>query len=227
MSYTVTSKGEDMKKVISALLAVLMLVAFVSCDNQVVTDATADFFETYEQFDKYKSLVNGIYEGEHDLSKWNSETNAEQTEVYVINKIIQILLNGSNSTEDDATGYTYEITDASGRIKVTDSTDMEGKTGTYVVAEGVSISYSYTKGGDKVDGQLTFDCNMSEEFYKTDEDNISCITTIDTLVKNGFAYKSIKLDVDFVDGEEVVTNAVCDGITLDNNLIQEWLDEYK
>ncbi len=209
-----TSEGEDMKKVISALLAVLMLVAFVSCDDQVVTDATADFFETYEQFDKYKSLINGIYKGEHDLSKWNSKADSEQTEVYVINKIIQILLNGSNSTEDDTAGYTYEITDASGRIKVTDNMDTEGKTGTYVVAEGVSISYSYTKDGDKVDGQLTFDCNMSEEFDET-------------LVKNGFAYKAIKLDVDFVGEEEVVTNAVCDGITLDNNLIQEWYDEYK
>ncbi len=220
-----TSEGEDMKKVISALLAVLMLVAFVSCDDQVVTDATADFFETYEQFDKYKSLINGIYKGEHDLSKWNSKADSEQTEVYVINKIIQILLNGSNSTEDDPAGYTYEITDASGRIKVTDNMDTEGKTGTYVVAEGVSISYSYTKDGDKVDGQLTFDCNMSEEFDETD--SISCTTTIDTLVKNGFAYKAIKLDVDFVGEEEVVTNAVCDGITLDNNLIQEWYDEYK
>lgn len=211
------SEGESMKKVISALLTILVIIAFVSCDNQVITEkmranATEDFFETYEQFYNYKSLINGIYAGEHDLSKWDNKANAEEMEVYIINKIIQILLDVSSKTE-------YEITDATGIIKVTSENELD----TYVVAEGVSISYSYTKDGDKIEEQLTLECHMSEEFDNTTDKNQSGTTIVEALVKNGFTYKAIKMDVEFVNGDRVVTRAVCNGITLDNNLIQERL----
>ncbi len=218
-----------MKKVLIALLAVLLLVSFTSCDTQKKIDdavseaeakekATLDFKVTFSFAKNFDSVLNKNYVGTYDLSKWNS-TDSEDSEAKkandAISKMYSIWYSDSNNSASE-----YTTKSASGTIIIE---EKDGK----IVFTAKDVEISYLKNNDttktywiKLGGVISIKTEENtEEGYSTKvltADELSRgVDTLEPIVA------TIKQYADETKG--VFTSATCSGIELDcdiiNNLI--------
>ena len=209
-----------MRKAIIMILAVLMLISFVSCNDQKVTEemreqAMKDFIATLDVSGKY--LLEYSTACEYDLSNWNSTT-ADFAEKYQINSIIKKFVG------------TTDITSAEGTVAVKNVSTIPANSGVKILADMVvkNVKIIYNENGKEE--SLTLDYDMSLE-------NVMDLQTFGTNLKtdaklvvrsfnlNGTKYRPIvsEFSVDNLwTGEGLtVTKAVCDGIELDCEKVLE------
>ncbi len=201
-----------MKKFLIALLAVLLLVSFTSCDTQKkINEAVAEeeakaaeakealisFIGTYNAAEKYDDyLYNDACD--LDLSKDNSYA--------------QILVKRYLSNPDSF----KEIKKAAGTVKVEKSEDNYKATVTFT---GVNISFSYTQGKKETTETLTLDGVIYQVFSFVDENNGTKEYKVTGLKENGIEYKDIEFLQTAVDGEMTFTTATCDGKNVDVDIL--------
>ena len=205
-----------MRKAITMLLAVLMLITFVSCNDQKVTEAmreqaTKDFVATANASGEY--LLQYEVKGKHDLSQWKTVAD-DDLEKYTLQGIFMQFV----GTED--------ITSAEGTVEIEDVSRKEEDSKivylVHVVAEGVKITY--TENGEEKSLSLDYDMSMKSVMDLETE-----IEVEERIVKsfklNGTEYHPIEwcTIMKNVEGEEDVTltKAICDGIELDCAKVKE------
>ena len=209
-----------MRKAIITLLAVLMLISFVSCNDQKVTEemreqAMKDFIATLDVSGKY--LLEYSTACEYDLSNWNSTT-ADFAEKYQINSIIKKFAG------------TDDIISAEGTVAVKNVSTIPANSGVKILADMVVKNVKIIYNEDGKEESLTLDYDMSLE-------NVMDLQTFGTNLKtdaklvvrsfnlNGTKYRPIvsEFSVDNLwTGEGLtVTKAVCDGIELDCEKVLE------
>ena len=213
-----------MRKAIIMILAVLMLISFVSCNDQQITEeitdemreqAMKDFIATLDVSGKY--LLEYSTACEYDLSNWNSTT-ADFAEKYQINSIIEKFAG------------TDDIISAEGTVAVKNVSTIPANSGVKILADMVvkNVKIIYNENGKEE--SLTLDYDMSLE-------NVMDLQTFGTNLKtdaklvvrsfnlNGTKYRPIvsEFSVDNLwTGEGLtVTKAVCDGIELDCEKVLE------
>lgn len=204
-----------MRKAIITLLAVLMLVSFVSCDDQKVTEemreqAMKDFVETMGACGQYV-IPGERKDAKYDLSNWNSTT-ADDAEIGQIKTILEQLVG------------TVDITSAKGTVEIKDveikKEDSYEEVSLHIVANGVEIAY--TQNGEKE--ILTLDCDMSATEFENEKTKESGGSLIERkFVLNGKTYKPIEYAARYNGTTETrtITKAVCDGIDLDCDKLAE------
>ena len=213
-----------MRKAIITLLAVLMLISFVSCNDQKVTEemreqAMKDFVETMEATAKYVQLY-GEEECEYDFSNWNSTT-ADKDEISVIKYIIEKLV---GTTDITSAKGTYEVKNVSMKYN---EEDPNVKFSANYVGKGIEITYTENGKGKSLtlDYDLTFgwDCDRQTK-------NATVKYLIDNLSVNGTKYRPVELETsetDFQTDEQksTITRAVCDGIELSCEEVQKLIEQ--
>ena len=215
-----------MRKAIITLLAVLMLISFVSCNDQKVTEemreqAMRDFVATFDVSGKY--LLEYSTACEYDLSNWNSTT-ADFAEKYQINSIIEEFVG------------TDDITSAEGTVAMKNVSTIpadSGLKGVKILADMVvkNVKIIYTENGKEE--SLTLDYDMSvENVMDLQTFGTDLKTDVELVVRNfnlnGTKYRPIvsEFSVDNLwTGEGLtVTKAVCDGIELDCAKVKELIE---
>ena len=128
-----------MRKAIIMILAVLMLISFVSCNDQKVTEemreqAMKDFIATLDVSGKY--LLEYSTACEYDLSNWNSTT-ADFAEKYQINSIIEKFAG------------TDDIISAEGTVAVKNVSTIPANSGVKILADMVvkNVKIIYNENG--------------------------------------------------------------------------------
>ncbi len=219
-----------MKKVLIALLAVLLLVSFTSCDTQKKIDdavaeaeakaaakekATLDFKVTFSFAKNFGSVLDKDYVGTYDLSKWNS-TDSEDSEAKgkandAISKMYSIWYSDSNNSASE-----YTTKSASGTIII------EEKDGKIVfTAKDVNISF-LKNGNEKITYWIKLGGVISIKTEENTEEGYSTIVlTADELSRGVDTLEpivaTIKKYTDKTKG--VFTSATCSGIELDCDII--------
>ena len=209
-----------MRKAITMLLAVLMLITFVSCNDQKVSEAMReqamkDFVETANASGEY--LLQYEVKGKHDLSQWKTVAD-DDLEKYTLQGIFMQFVG------------TDDITSAEGTVEKEDvfrkEEDSKIVYSVHVVAEGVKIIY--TENGEEKSLALDYDMSM-----KSVTDSETEIEVEERIVKsfklNGTEYHPIEWSITMknVESEEDVTltKAICDGIELDCAKVKELMKQ--
>ncbi len=219
-----------MKKVLIALLAVLLLVSFTSCDTQKKIDdavseaeakekATLDFKVTFNFAKNFGVVLEKDYVGTYDLSKWNS-TDSEDAEAKTKANEAILIMYGIWYSDSSNYADKYETKSASGTIIIE---EIDGK----IVFTAKDVEISYLKNNDttktywiKLGGLISI---KTEE--NTKEGYSTIVLTADELSRGVDTLEpivaTIKQYADETKG--VFTSATCSGIELDcdiiNNLI--------
>lgn len=219
-----------MKKVLIALLAILLLVSFTSCDTQKKIDdavaeaeakaaaketATADFVETFETAMGYFNLVQN-YKGSYDLKKCDFTDKSDKTEeVKKINGVILMLL-GCKYDEKWEDATLTEVK-ASGTVEITE------KDNTYVLnAKDVKISCKKNSKSYSVNlnGEMKYKSTTDDTKNTTSEIEVVSLTLDET------TYKPITTILYTVSGKKypTFTSAICSGIELNCDIINRLID---
>ncbi len=203
----------------------LLLVSFTSCDPQKKIDkAIAEqkdtvfsFIDTVTTACEYSTLLRSKNAEEYDLSKYNDTTE----EGKAIKNLIGLLLCVSNKEEYSYFGSSnYTVDNASGTVKF--AVDGDASTLTFT---GVSVKAACVVSNDKtVIGELTLDGVISVKNTtsgKTEDYTTTIELKVTGLNENGTSYKDIELTFVSDDSDIIYTKAVCDGTSLDIEMLNK------
>lgn len=210
-----------MRKAIIMLLAVLMLIAFVSCDDQKVTEemreqATEAFKDTYLEMLKITKKYGWRVTGEFDLSKWNSEDESDADAKEEANSLIRSFLASDGVDSEAVTDLTVEKASGVFAMKMLDN-GKEWK------VTNIEISYSYkdNASAEKVEKQITMNGLVAEN--DTDD---SMTLEVSSLNSNGVEYKPItftKVPDKTSKWGFKISEAICGGVKLDPDTIAKFI----
>lgn len=221
-----------MKKVLIALLAVLLLVSFTSCDTQKKIDdavaeaeakaaaketATADFVETFNATMSYTYLLQEELVGSYDLSKFDSTEDADKDAKTAANVMIQSLIYcaGYYDSWDNSS-----LTDrkASGTVNITKEED-----GT-IVLNAKDVKISWKRGGKSYSVDLSGEIKDKETENKT-ENTSTYEYEVVSLTEDGTTYKPITATIyTEKEQEKKLTYAVCNGIELNCDIVKRLIN---
>ena len=203
------------------LLAMLMLIAFVSCDDQKVTEemceqATEAFKDTYLEMLKIVTKYGWRVTGEFDLSKWNSEVEADADTKEEANSLIRSFIASDGVDSEAVTDLTVEKASGVFAMKMLDN-GKEWK------VTNIEISYSYKDNAtaEKVEKKITIDGLVTEN----DTDDTMTLE-VSSLNSNGVEYQPIKYTTvagSTSEKELKISEASCGGVKLDPDTIAKFI----
>ncbi len=222
-----------MKKVLIALLAVLFLVSFTSCDTQKKIDdavaeaeakaaaketATADFVETFNANMSYTYFLQEEFVGSYDLSKFDSTEDADKDAKTAANNMIQSLIYCAGHSD---TWENSSLADrkASGTVNITKEED-----GT-IVLNAKDVKISWKRDGKSYSVSLNGEIKDKETENKT-ENTSTYEYEVVSLTKDGTTYKPITATIYTEKEQETkLTYAVCNGIELNCDIVKAVIDK--
>lgn len=216
-----------MRKLVLALLAIVVLCAFVSCDNTKIEDvagATQSFIDTFNGV--YNSgILSSFSFSDEDMEK-DSATCTIDFKYYESAEEGSALQNSLQGCArvlfKDKENYKYEnvqVKAASGTVSMSKKTINQNDGTVSCDAKNVVITFEYTDNENKHDdetatfkfnGKITFEIETVDT--TTEESKGSLI--IESVTYGLRTFKSITCEIKVLNNSAVFTSATCEGITI-------------